>query len=583
MTRTSADGSDERAEGATGRPWDAGRIAVAIAVLVLPVLSVVTVRPLRRSGGLDPMFYLGYVNDYPALAARFGQTYHGNRLSYLAIDRAGALLFGIEAGYVIVRVLMLVIAAAAAAAIGRRLGGAPLALVLVALTTIVPWLVTQLMWTHYDGFTTVHALVAVAAIVAPRSHRAVWQVVAGIAIALSINGNIMLLVVWAAAVPALVALWGDERVGDALAGLGRVTAGIITGFAGLSLLLLRWYPEGPYFSETIAIRTALELAGDDTWFTPLRRAVGEAPILVALVVVVLVAWVAVLRDPGPPPELRAARGAAAVWGSVLAVALAVLHAGFSMGWLGLSYYRIYLLPAALLLVGSVVGAALPRLGRRWAWAVAAGVVAASAAQRMLLQVGPSATWITSLVLAAAAGLTAVAVGFAPQDRRRAVALAAAVPLLVAFATPAPRSGSSAERAARDVEETDVVRAAVALQDIVETNVPSDRTLRFWHTVEGETERTLTSLNMVYYGTGDGRLHRRADKGFAGMPDLEDGSVIELVERDRPMTIVLLGTSRNEVSDGFGALVGAGLAARPVATAVLDGESFDVHVLLIGID
>lgn len=574
------------------------RFGVTLLALVAPAVALATIPIVVRTEGWDPMTYLGYVNDYEALAARFPQTYHGNRLSYVLVDRAFIGLMGLQPGYFAARYLFLAIAALSIAAIGRRLGGSPIAILGIVLVVFVPWLPRQLMWTHYDGFIATYLLAATALLLAPTGRRrSVAELAAGASFALTINGQFVSIAFIGAFGIAWLILRGRDPLRTLLASIGRLAAGAAIAFLALSVRLSRWYPEGPFFSETVAWRTAREITSEREFFIPIGVWIGGQRVLWAIAVLPALALLALLlrrrdelddeaRMSGLPADERRRWTAATLVWSTLVVggwsAAYVLDLS-DVTWVYLPYYRIFLLPLFVVAILVITTSLVVRLG-------SAGRRAIHGVSVVLLVV-----WLIpglpgrSMSVLGIAAIVAAGVGLLLAARFRVAALAAviAVPALAmnVWAMEGRWLGaeSAAAAAETNVREWDVVRLGIELQGLVEAEVPTDRSLKFWHTVIGEDAELYTSMNMVYYGGGGQRLHRRADKGFDGMPDLEDGNVVELVLAARPVTIVLLGGSREELGAGYGRLVEAGLPARPGRAAVLEGARSSVHVLLVEVD
>jgi len=172
-----------RSDGAAAVVWASVLAAASLAIAPLTMNMVKA----------DPSFYLSYVLDYEAIAARFGQTYHGNRLSYLLIDRAAFAVLGPEAGYFAARWFVLSVAVLAAIGISRRVLGRAGALSVGAAVALTPWLPRQLLWVHYDGFAATYLLVAAWLLLGPVEQR--WRrPIAGVVLALAVNANLAVLV-----------------------------------------------------------------------------------------------------------------------------------------------------------------------------------------------------------------------------------------------------------------------------------------------------------------------------------------------------------------------------------------------------
>lgn len=587
-----------------GASADRARTAwLALTVLLAPAVSL-AFAPIRiRTGGLDPMTYLGYLNGYDALAVRFPQTYHGNRLSYILVDRTAIGLLGFEAGYFTVRYLMLVLAGGAIAVIGRRLGGTAVAVLGVALVTLIPWLPHQLLWTHYDGFAATYLLAAAALLVGPRRRRGLAELGAGLLLGLAVNANLVLVAMGGALGLAWIVARRHDKLRVVVPAVGRVLLGVSVALLAVSLRLRAWYPDGPFLSETVAWRTARELGSEAEFFRPMRDWIAGTPMLWFLPLLLLLLAFALRSErdgsrtsvtdggPGGPREAssddEAARRDLAefalVWLALMVVLALVAHFLWQRPWIRLPYYRIHLLPATVTALLALVGIARARGGPRVDRAVWLGTTAIAV------------LWVAGGVPTSIGRAAGVAVMVALTGSVLVLRRANAAPVVVAVLTPllaltvwgteGQRSGDGtrASAAAFEAREWDTVSIGLAMQDLIESTVPLDRKVRFWHATADDATRLHASLGAMYYEVGENNLHRRKSDEYEGMPDLEDGNVLALVDSARPVTVVLLGASREEVGAGYAALTGSGLTVGIRAAQVLEGERATVHVLLVDID
>ena len=531
----------------------------------------------------DPSYYLSYVLDYGDVAARFGQTYHGNRLSYILIDRLGFALLGPEVGYLAVRWVLLAIAALAVVAIIAPRAGAVPAATLAAAVTLTPWLPQQLLWTHYDGPAAVLLLVAGALLLGDAE--STWrQVAAGALLALVINSNLGFAVVvasgvvaWAVAAP----LARRER----LRALLRIAAGGLAALVALSLTVRLLVGSGPWFSEWVAIRTALLLVGDDTWFTPLPVAVAGNPLLALLPVLGLGALVAARRPAAVAGRADAAR-LGGVWLLTTLAAVLALHLAASSGWLGNPYYVVALMPATVAAAAGLLERLSSGVGpwptsARFGGPVVAGWILLLALLWRTSQLQRWALWVASIALAAV-----VAAVFAPRSStavRRSALLLVPVVLIVTWAAPVQVPGREGfpDLEARAGKEWTLFNAVRGVKEVVVASVPPSRDLAFWHRVDGVEGEWLRQVNMAYYGGGTGRLH--ADRGDDpyGMPELR-GEQIALLRDRSPISVVLLGLDRSEVTAGIVALITRVPDAEVATQSVIPGATFDLYVAVIEI-
>lgn len=538
----------------------------------------------------DPAYYLSYALDYGDVAARFGQTYHGNRISYLFIDRVAFELFGPGAGYLAARWFALAIAVGVVHAIAAPRVGRTSALGLSAAVGLTPWLPVQLLWTHYDGFATVYLLLAVWFLVGgPSSRRR--GLLAGVALALVVNSNLAYTVVVGTALVAYVfSATGPMR--DRLRVLGPVAIGAALAEIALSVTVRLWVGSGPWFAEWVPIQTALFLAGDSTWFKPLSVAVSANPTLAVLPFIGTLSLVSARGRRSESGADAALLGGAWLIGSL--VIILALHSFASVAWLTQTFFNIILLPPAVValigLMEKLRGAdpeSIPSVkpGRRrgalilTAWIGALGLLWSDGTLR------PWAIGVVLLVLISIVPVLSVPFEAELRPRFRAAAVAL-VPVLLAASWSAPAQVPDlrgfADFGARERTEWTLFHAIVGVKELVAATVPVERDLAFWHRVEGPEGDWLRQINMAYYGGGTSRIHIDKGPDPYGMPEFRAEQLIAVRERS-PISIVLLGLDRSEVTAGLVALSTAVPDATTVAMEVIEGDAFDLHVIVVEVD
>lgn len=558
------------------------RLGPPLAV-VLAVASVGLLR-VRFSGSPDASFYLGHVVDLAGQAARYGQTYHGNRVSYILVDRWSVATFGLESGLLVARHLMLAIAILAAFALGARWAGLRAGVLAAASVAFVPWLPRELMWTFYDGFATTYLLAGTALLFVPsgRRARAVGEVGAGVLFAAAINANLAL-----AAVVGITGLsWWLLRAGDGPRGLavatGRLLAGWVAASGAIALALRAIYPDGVGFPELVALRVGLDVLATDQYFTPLRDLGWRLGHLAPVLAVALGLLVVLVRpDPRDADVRPLVHAAAAQVGGVGTFAL-LLHLVTKDTWFGASYYTIYHLPGAVLGLVALVAVVERRAGPPPA-AVVVGVLGVLVGWYALLPLPDAGVRPVAAVGVAAALAVPVVVALTRGGARRALAgMVAALAVLSGLGATssgwhAGSAGVWGDLSTRNAAELDLIRHSAALKDLVERTVAPDERLQFWHTTTGQEGQVLQRLNMVFYGTGEGRVHA---KDGEGMPSL-GAAELEGLRTDQPV-VVLLATSPRGIAAGDVALQIAGF--RPVARedAILDGQVIDVAVRILAL-
>ena len=567
------------------------RRVLVVALLIGPALSLLLLRASINTAGADPSFYLGYVLDLTTHIERFGQTYHGNRISYLLVDIPFFAVLPPRVAFYASRYVMLAVAVFAVFCIGRRFGGDTVGLLTAATLVFVPWLPRQLLWMHYDGFATAYLLVALALLLTPvtPNTRRIGEVLAGVAAALAVNANLVLLLVIAAFLPSFWILRSEDTVALRARSAARISAGFVAASGAVGFVLNRLYPGGEAFPELVALRVGLDVLASDTWFVPLGAlgwTVGYL-VVVPLTAGALAAALLSTRSPRVDAEDHG-RGewyplaqAALLHLALMATFALVLHFRFANTWLSASYYTIYHLPGVVLGVVALLS--------RWADGVdARGQAIAGAGAVILLGVSyallplPGSLAIPSILIAIGGGL-----GVLLAMRSSGATLAGWVPLMVALtflgfaASPwhAGTQGHVGDLAARERLEWDVFDHSVALKGLVEDVTRTDERVVFWHTNEGVEGEWLKRLNMVFYGTGEGRLHAKTNP--VGMPVLTDGERATIMD-ERPLVVILMAADVTALSAGKVELLLAGVDVRERTQLVLEGDVIDVHIAVMEI-
>jgi hypothetical protein len=544
------------------------------------------------TGSSDPSFYLAYANDYRAVAARFGQTYHGNRLAYVLIDAAAFHVFGPRTGYFVARWAALTVVALTLGMVARRRAGREVALLVVGLVVLLPWLTRQFLWTQYEGFSVAYvAIAAGVAVLRPRSWP--WMLLAGSALSLAVNTNLTVLFVavsfsmaWLVAQRSA----GTRRLLVLSAALG---AGFVTGQSVLSLVLHALVGSGPRYVEQVALEVAFRLAGDDTWFMPMSDAIRNSPYLLAvigLVAVLAVRYAGGGRSGGGDEATRSLTEFALIWSSLLASVVLVLHSQFQHGWLGGPFYNVHFFVPTLVVVIALlalpVNAARPAasVGKAFPWTTIALIVLLAIAWVSVSRPSGTALWVSGSALVWLLGSSLRRPGQSGERSRPrdAAPLLVAATLLSLWASPSqvPTADGFSSMSVRNAFEWDVFDHQLAVQRIVEASSGPEERLMFWHTTVMPQGDWMTRINMVYYGTGQGRLHDKRDP--VGMPNLPFDISGELLDV-RPLNLVLISPDTFEVEAGLLALRSRGLDPRVVHQETLEGEVLDLQVLLVRLD
>lgn len=574
--RAAAGAVDDQGAGRRG-------ITALLAVIVamsLSALSLLLIRVKLSTAGADPSFYLGYVTDLGTHIARFGQTYHGNRISYILVDAASFRLFGPIQGYFASRFLFLAVAVFCAFLLGVRFGDRWSGLVVASTLAFVPWLPRQLLWTYPDGFATVYLLVGITALLAPRGDRSrrVGEIGAGLAFALSVNANLALIAVIGLLVPSWLWLRAMDGQARPLASVVRVGGGFLAGSAVVGAVLRDLYPDGEAFPELVGLRVGLDVLGSDTWFVPFSALGIHASYLLVIPILAgmtfAVRW---LEGEGSSAQPKVGTPIA-LYAALVAVFGLVLHFLFENTWFAAPYYTIFHLPSVVLGTAVVAGALLRRLSVRDRSVATAGIVLALGAWYALTPL-PIRADLPILSLTALGPIVMLRL----CARRAAVnpmlaVLVLVTPFLMFSFTHGGGPALPETLAERNELEWDIYRHSIAIKRFVETNTDVTEPVRFWHSTVGPDAEPMRLLNMVFYGTGGGRFHSEKD-GSGGMPSLGPMQ-LESLRTEGPSVLVLMDPSSGGIRAGLVALQLAGYTIAPRAELTLSGDSFRLEVAMV---
>lgn len=355
------------AEQSPDRSWLVNHVLPPVFCVLLSLLVVSTASSLvMQAGFLDPYVYAGYVNDYFGTFQRYGHTYYSSRIAYILLDRAFLLAFGQDAGLFLCRLCVLTCATFATFKIAERYFGFAVGIISACWLCLVPWLLRSIAWTHYDGFATVYALIALAFLLVPQRRRFLGHAVAGFFLALSVNCNLHLLVVAGTFAPSWIWLNRDIGIRRVLGLILAIALGFIASYAMLQTLFTLATGGAKVFVEAAAFNSARELLGGQmaNWFHTLGNNISVGnfifllPIFfsVAAIFATAVNWSALSR---PQRDFCVAT---LLYVVLLTIAVFCLHF-LQHGWLSLFYYQVYQLPSCLLAFIAIAGIASVRTPR----------------------------------------------------------------------------------------------------------------------------------------------------------------------------------------------------------------------------
>lgn len=564
------------------------RLAAAASAAALLGATGVLLAPLSlRLVKADPSYYLSYILDYRDVSERFGQTYHGNRISYILFDTAFFSAFGPEWGYLTARWVLLSLAAFAVLIMAARRAGPLPALATSAAIALTPWLPRQLLWTHYDGVATVYLLLAVLLLTSERRSTP-RMLLAGSLLGLFINANLAYGIIVISGLGAwVVTAFGSRQ--ERLRQLLGIGAGIVLSELLLSVALRVLVGEGPLLAEWIAIRTALFLAQESQSVEPMLQSLRQSPLLTLLPALGAASFIAGVRAREVRDRWLALFGG--MWLLAASTAVLALHFVMDSAWIESPFYMVtFLPPSVVAAVGllavsrSTVDGAPVRAGPLRASAPAVLLLSAWMLLLVILWVRGEVQYFTFPISLLSIGLLVWITLRGRSHPVRAVAVLVPLVFLSAWAGTAqvPDSREFSSLSEREVNEWTLFDAIVDIKALIAEEVPTSRDLVFWHRVEGPEGDRLRQINMAYYGGGTGRLHIDKGPGRSGMPALSPAQVASLLER-RPVSVVLLGLDPREMTAGIVSIATAVPNARTSVNRTVEGVAFDVHVAVVEID
>lgn len=558
------------------------RYAPVVAIVALPAIALLTLgNPINQAGGLDAFIYTALVHDYSDVLARYGRTYYSTRIAFIYPARLFVGIFGTEAGYYLVRYLMLVAGTASLYGIARRFANLEVALFAAVGLTFSPWILRSVMWDHYDGFAAIYLLAGCYFLFVPRANFRVSHVAAGACYAAAVNCNFFNLAIGGLLLPAWLFMNARLAVAETLTRLFLVAVGFVAASLLLALTVYYEFPELGLALEQVTINMVSWLLGGgaSNWFHPFSefaRVGVYFPLAVVSVLAGGVAWLVIAR-----PSIRtneADRFTVAMLGYLaLCVALfLVMHYVFRSGIIFYFYYVVFCLPAAMIVSVCVIGRISATVPRPMTIAILAGFGVAC----FVLWIGADA-WRPALAAMAPMHFLLLALGvpasillyrFSP-----ALALVGACALIIVqpafFYTSAHYSGLHARHQAG--LERDVYDGAIHLQGVVAETVPPEAgQVGFWY-ANAPTHMYLNSVQSTHLW-GFSRLGS-TDREQPGMPVI-DRYFLDRVPSDD--FIVLLAIDESEFAAAETALEEQGIGFVRLRDDRFEGTQWGYYLRIL---
>ena len=582
--------ADELAKFRAGLHGSKLLFAIVVGICCAAGLLLTAGGKLNQADSLDPYIYAGYAHDYPSLLERFGPTYYSERIAFIYPERVFSDLFGLEGGYLALRLTALAVAVAAVFAIGIRFYSIATATLAAVWLSFTPWLPRSLLWTYPDGMAVVYLLVGIAFLLVPSARRLTGHVIAGVAFMLAINCNLTLLAISGLIVPGWFFFYRREGIGWIARAILAVAFGVFASYLALALIFYIKFPAYSFSFELATFREAVSLLGGrgKNWFKPLATIISQDKNFTLLIPITF-ALAALLVTARGRITLRSEKGqadfvplAASYLVCLVGFSL-ILHFGLSDGFL--SAYTVFFVPGCVLTLIALAG----EVERHGGPILGAAAVYAGAGLILLwwlsYPIQPSLQIASSIYLWVILGaVTVVAAVVVATSQHAAVASAALVAGATLLSVSFYQNGFYQIRAVSSADQTiewDVYRGAMFLQQFVDASVPPKQSIGFWYT--GDMELHLNSVQSAYLWD----YTRVFPPQSSGMP-LLDAKVRSRIAKGmlplmHPVTsLILLGVSDAEVDAGLAALEKSGLrlSDAEVRRARFQGELWGYTATLV---
>lgn len=538
-------------------------IAIVFGLCCSAGLLLTASRTLNQAAFLDPYIYAGYIHDYGGLLLRFGRSYFSTRVAYIYPERILAHLTDFETGYFTFRIIALSSAAAAVFMIGTRFFGYGPAIFAVVWLIFTPWLPRSLLWTHYDGAAIVYVLVGTACVLVPTKRRLLWHAAAGVAFALAVNCNLMLLAVCGLLGPAWTVFYWREGIAWLTRAVLALAAGFFGAYLAIALALYLKFPGYGFFFESAAIREAIFVLGgaQTIWYEPLSVIIWQNHdfkllIPITLLSIGLMAVAERVIATGIKTGACNFEGFAFIYLLSICCLFLVFHFEFHAFWLGIPEYAIYLLPGCTLGIIVLGG----EVARRGGPVIGTGMLFGGAALILLVWLArpalPRLEIASNFVFWVAVAGTTVAAALMMFRRftTASVVALAGVALLTQCLYQSSFYRIRATPPEDNITEWDIYRGALFLHQFVSTHVSANEPIGFWY-----ANNKLSYLNSVqaFYLAHASRVF---PEDGPGMPFVDE-QFRERVSRLR--YLFLLGASDAEIDNGVAALEAAGLQSAEI--------------------
>ena len=425
-------------------------------------------------------------------------------------------------------------------------------------------------------------LIGTALIVVPEKRFIAAHIGAGIAFALSVNCNFMMLAVCGLLGPGW-AFFHRHRSGPGLRAIGGLVAGFLGTYLALAIAIHLAFPGFDFLFETAAVRESLSLMTGQAanWFVPFLSHIQSVARIwdsIAIFVSHRGGDCVAMADAHDTHRAKAASGLC----MQLSRGDELLCPDFPF-WISRrmvlhSPLHRFFIPGCVLAFILIVGEAEYQGGRFW------GIVAVCSAIAFIV-----VAWVVRPELPQVKvaeniwiwlAIAAIGTGAAVMIRRINFAAPVTVFCVTIFAFSFYQTGGSYEiqvaRSPNNQQEWDIYRGAIFLQDFVNARIRPTQSVGFWYSND-QRDYWLNSIQSTYLW-GYSRLSSTSP-GRRGMPVVDDEFRSNVAGRD---FIVLLGIDQAALEAGRTAIEAAHLAVKEIAETRFQGRGWGYSVMMLAL-
>lgn len=222
-------------------------------------------------GGIDAYLYTSLSLDYAEMLGRFGPTYYATRLAVIAPMGVFYRIFGLEYGFILLRVIYSAFAGYFLFLILAQKEPQKPSLVLSGVLIISPWLTRELAWDYVTGFSVVYLLGGIAFLLQPKGWK--FSIGSGVLCAFAINSNFSAIPWCASFMCCWLAVNILNKEKNTFKKLSLFCFGVLFFYLPVSLIMWIKFPVFGAFFEWKSIETTIWLmkGAAQAYFTPLKE------------------------------------------------------------------------------------------------------------------------------------------------------------------------------------------------------------------------------------------------------------------------------------------------------------------------